>query len=97
MRRHTKFLMYPSSNSFPADLVVVSVVPFEQVRPVSDHPATGRVSVIVLVPVASAPVKVKVRVVGEGVVAEEVYEKAEGRGGRRAVEDEVWQLSCLMR
>ena len=40
------------------------VVPFEQTRLVRSQPATGRVSWIVLVPVASAPVKVNVRLAG---------------------------------
>ena len=55
---------------------------FEQTRLVRVQPATGRVSVIVLVPVASAPVKVKVRLFGVpdvGVVVEE-----EGAALRRA-------------
>ncbi len=42
--------------------VATSVVPFEQTRLVRVQPGTGRVSWIVLVPVASGPTKVKVRV-----------------------------------
>ncbi len=52
----------PGSRAMLARPVPRLVVPFEQTRLVRDQPATGRVSWIVLVPVASAPAKVKVRV-----------------------------------
>ena len=44
--------------------VLVSAPPPVQTRSVMAQPVTGRVSVTVLSPVASAPVKVKVRSVG---------------------------------
>ena len=52
----------PGSRAMLARPVARSVVPFEQTRLVRAQPGTGRVSWIVLVPVASAPMKVKVRV-----------------------------------
>ena len=54
----------PGSRAMLARPVARVVVPFEQTRPVRVQPVTGRVSVIVLVPVASAPVKVNVRLAG---------------------------------
>ena len=51
----------PGSRAMLARPVARSVVPFEQTRLVRAQPGTGRVSWIVLVPVASAPTKVKVR------------------------------------
>ena len=52
----------PGSRAMLARPVTTLVVPFEQTRLVRDQPATGRVSWIVLVPVASAPTKVNVKV-----------------------------------
>ena len=54
----------PGSKAMLARPVATSVVPFEHTRPVRVQPATGWVSVIVLVPVASGPVNVKLRVLG---------------------------------
>ena len=54
----------PGSRAMLARPVATSVVPFEQTRLVRSQPGTGRVSWIVLVPVAAAPTKVKVRVFG---------------------------------
>ena len=54
----------PGTRAMLARPVARVVVPFEQTRLVSVQPGTGRVSVIVLVPVASVPVKVNVRLAG---------------------------------
>ena len=54
----------PGSRAMLARPVATLVVPFEQARLVRSQPGTGRVSWIVLVPVAAAPTKVKVRVFG---------------------------------